>query len=664
MTAGVRREQRFTAANPCPICGGQEGAPRAKGLRCHGFVSAERTYARCSREEHAGGLPREASGTYAHRLAGDCRCGRLHGGENGRTTGSAHRGTQHGGRAPRVVVATYDYRDAASALLYQVERLEPKGFRQRRPNGAGGWIYRLDGVQRVLYRLPELLAADRTAPVFVVEGEKDTDALVALGLIATTNPGGAGKWLPEYSEILRGRHVVIIPDADEPGRRHADQVARSLHGSAGTVRILALPDLPEKGDLSDWAAAGGTREALEALVAATPLWEPADGTAHDDSPVGIFLAEVEPEEVDWLWHGRLARGKLSILEGRPDEGKTTLALDLAARQSTGAPMPGETTRRAPAGVVVVTAEDALADTIRPRLAAAGADLTRCLAARPDESPSLDEDGLAWLRRACARVGAALVILDPLVALMPGKVDAHRDQDVRRMLRPLRTLAEECSVAILAVRHLRKAAASSPTDAGGGSVGIGAAARVVMLAAADPQNADGHVLARVKSNLSAPWPSLSYRLVPTAGTVAIEWGAEVSQTAEDLLAAAYAPGDPEERTRVDEAKEALKTVLALGPVPAKDVEKERHRAGISEWSWRRARTALRVRVAKSGFDVGWMWSLPEGDGPRRPSPSTPSAPAPPEKPAPIIEDDGHPEDGGPQKRVETTIFGGEREHFRL
>src|SRR5439155_135891 len=170
------------------------------------------------------------------------------------------------------------------------------------------------------------------------------------------------------------------------------------------------------------------------------------------------------------------------------------ALGIAARVSTGAPMHGETRRRSPAGVVIVTAEDGLADTIRPRLYASGADLTRCLAARPDESPSLDADGLVWLRRACARVGAALVILDPLVAMMPGAVDAHRDQDIRRMLRPIRALAEELNVAILAIRHLRKAAASSPTDAGGGSVGIGAAARVVMLAAGDPGNAGRHVLA--------------------------------------------------------------------------------------------------------------------------------------------------------------------------
>ncbi len=177
----------------------------------------------------------------------------------------------HTGGRPRVV-ATYDYTDEAGRLLYQVVRYAPKDFRQRRPNGRGAWLYNLGNVRRVLYRLHELAAADGTRPVFVVEGEKDADALHALGLVATTAAMGAGKWRPEYSESLRGRRVIILPDNDNPGRQHAETVAKALSGIASSVAILELPDLAPKGDVSDWLSAGGNKEALLKLALECPAW--------------------------------------------------------------------------------------------------------------------------------------------------------------------------------------------------------------------------------------------------------------------------------------------------------------------------------------------------------------------------------------------------------
>src|SRR5712692_2441666 len=125
------------------------------------------------------------------------------------------------------IVATYDYRDEYGALLFQVVRYEPKDFRQRRPDGKGGWAWNLDGIRRVLYCLPEVMAA---SDVLVVEGEQDVETARGLGLAATCNPGGAGKWRDEYSEALRGKCVAILADADHPGRKHARQVAASLFG--------------------------------------------------------------------------------------------------------------------------------------------------------------------------------------------------------------------------------------------------------------------------------------------------------------------------------------------------------------------------------------------------------------------------------------------------
>jgi putative DNA primase/helicase len=171
------------------------------------------------------------------------------------------------------IVREYNYCDECGDLSFQVVRIEPKNFRQRRPGGRGGWIWNLEGVRRVLYRLPDLLEASQ---VFIPEGEKDADRLVSEGLTATCNPGGAGNWLPEYSESLRGKNCILLPDNDGPGRQHALKVAESLRGRAKSIKIVELPGLLEKGDVSDWIDAGGTREDLLKLIENAPEWNPND----------------------------------------------------------------------------------------------------------------------------------------------------------------------------------------------------------------------------------------------------------------------------------------------------------------------------------------------------------------------------------------------------
>jgi len=167
------------------------------------------------------------------------------------------------------VVASYDYRDESGHVLFQVQRLEPKKFIQRRPNGSG-WEYKVQGTRQVPYRLPELLAAPLSACIYIVEGEKDADRLAALGLVATCNAGGAGKWRASHAEHFKDRTVILIPDNDDAGRDHVQKVAKSLKGIAAHVRIMGLAGLPEKGDVSDWLDAGGTREELSRLPTVAP----------------------------------------------------------------------------------------------------------------------------------------------------------------------------------------------------------------------------------------------------------------------------------------------------------------------------------------------------------------------------------------------------------
>ena len=189
-----------------------------------------------------------------------------------------------GAKSSRRIVCFYDYRDERGALLFQVVRFkDPKTFRQRRPDGKGGWTWKVKGTRQVPYRLPELIAAPADAVVYVVEGEKDVDRTRSLGAIATCNPGGAAKrkgdstpgkpkWRPDFNPLLRGRNVVVIADNDEAGRDHAQAVATNLAPVAARVCVLELPDLPAKGDVSDWLDAGGTRDDLERLARQAPIF--------------------------------------------------------------------------------------------------------------------------------------------------------------------------------------------------------------------------------------------------------------------------------------------------------------------------------------------------------------------------------------------------------
>jgi hypothetical protein len=178
----VAAGQRFKRARPCPICNGGEDMPRGRGVRCSGFLSSDGEWAHCTREEHAGGLEASKADppTFAHRLRGDCRCGVEH-----------SPGAPLPGRGERArFVAIFDYVDENGTLLFQVCRTADKQFPQRRPDGNGGWVWKLDGVRRVLYRLPRLLAeAQRGGAAVVTEGEKCVQALEQLGLVATCNPG-------------------------------------------------------------------------------------------------------------------------------------------------------------------------------------------------------------------------------------------------------------------------------------------------------------------------------------------------------------------------------------------------------------------------------------------------------------------------------------------
>lgn len=198
-----------------------------------------------------------------------------------RITNLAHRGG--GSKLRPKIVNTYSYKDEKGQLRYQQVRFQPKDFRSRRPDGEGGWIWNLHGVSKILYRLPEVIKADE---VFIVEGEKDVETLRDWGLVATCNPGGAGKWTEEFSKVLSGKTAVILQDDDDPGRKHAQAVADSVAPYATEVRLVRPFD--DAKDISEWADRGGTKKQLKKLVKDTKpieVNEPVTSTPVGDSAV-------------------------------------------------------------------------------------------------------------------------------------------------------------------------------------------------------------------------------------------------------------------------------------------------------------------------------------------------------------------------------------------
>jgi hypothetical protein len=335
--------------------------------------------------------------------------------------------------------------------------------------------------------------------------------------------------------------------------------------------------------------------------------------------VGILISDVEPERVDWLWRGRIPKGKLTVLDGDPGLGKSAATLDLAARVSAGLDLPDGTPCEA-AGAVICSAEDGLADTIRPRLDTAGGDPSRVLSL----ATVTDEEGLQRpisipqdvpiIEEGIRRIGAVLVVIDPLMAFFGSDIDSYKDQNVRRALAALASLGERTGAAIVIVRHLNKSGGKTPIYRGGGSIGIIGAARSGMMVGEDPDDENRRVLAPVKSNLAAPAPSLSFVLEEAEnGAVRVRWLGETEVAATDLLSA---PRE-EDSSALGEARNFLVDLLQDGPVPYAEVEAAAEQAGITMRTVKRAKKDLGVeshREGEGGRQGGgrWVWSLSQGD----------------------------------------------------
>lgn len=327
----------------------------------------------------------------------------------------------------------------------------------------------------------------------------------------------------------------------------------------------------------------------------------------------VQLADVVRERVEWLWQGRIPLGKLTVIDGDPGLGKSTLTLDLAARVSRGAPMPdGSSGVRG--GVVLLTAEDGLADTVKPRLEAAGCDPSMVCAitgirtaSDPDEyaSPITLPEDIRYMHEEIIASRAKLVIIDPIMAFLGQGANSWKDQDIRRTLAELAAVAAATGAAIVLVRHLTKAVGSSAIYRGGGSIGIIGAARSGLLVAGDPDDENKRILASVKNNLAPRPVSLTFEFETVGGSSRIKWLGESKRSADDLVQVVPGAAGP-----TTAAEAFLAELLADGPMPRKEILAEMANRGCNDRATERAAKKLGIVRNSQGFGAEKQatWSL--------------------------------------------------------
>jgi hypothetical protein len=468
--------------------------------------------------------------------------------------------------------------------------------------------------KKPLYQLPLLKDAET---VFWAEGEKKVDALIGLGLVATTS-GGATSHDGADFEPLRGKRVVIWADYDESGRAHAGAVKTILEGLNCDVLSIDVQrlNLPAKGDVVDWLQMSPFASKDDVL--ALPLMP--KELKVEKGVVLLKASELTPKPINWIWDGWIAGGKFHLLGGVAGTGKTTISLALASSITNGGRFPDNT--RAPIGNVVIwTGEDDISDTLTPRLMAMGANLDKVhfvqgVISENGEQPFNPSTDMPILQQAIAKIGEVkLLIIDPIVSVVKG--DSHKNAEVRKDLTPLIQMAEGMGFAIIGITHFSKGTSGrEPIERITGSLAFGAVARVVLVASKS-QSDDGddvRIFLRAKSNIGADNGGFEYSLEQAITEGGIEtsrvlWGEAIEGSARELLVEAE---DDSDGGSMAECIQFLSSILSDGEMLATEVKKDCIGAGHSISTMNRAKKKLGIEAKKIGIGKGsyWVWEMPK------------------------------------------------------
>lgn len=329
------------------------------------------------------------------------------------------------------------------------------------------------------------------------------------------------------------------------------------------------------------------------------------------------MSQVKLEKVLWVWQDRIPQAALTVVDGDPGLGKTTAVLDLASRLTRGVAMPGEPAPLLPASdVVVMSLEDSLGATLKPRMEAAGADPERVIFVTEvtqregskvfTRPPAIPTD-VELLQELVQRRGAKMVVIDPLMAALDGSVDSHKDQEIRRALKPLSDMALKTGCAVIIIRHLSKGVGASAVYRGGGSIGIIGAARSGLLVAKDPESPRDRILAQVKNNVGPTANSVRFGIVqdPQRSVGMVAWGDACELSADDLVD----PRTKRSSERSSQAKALLTSALQSGALPVETLREMATAAGIGWRTLERAKSDLGYCARQRLGHRGWVWYNP-------------------------------------------------------
>jgi putative DNA primase/helicase len=550
----------------------------------------------------------------------------------------------HNGRnAEAPALTPYSYVDETGTLLYQNVRKQfrnSKEFFVRRPQKGGGWINSLGTVRRVLFDLPGVIEAKANrSMILFVEGEKDQSRAKGLGHAATTIAGGAKAWRREYADQLAGAQIAILPDQDRAGYELALAAFADLQDTADNVIILQIMGMAEKSDFSDFADRVGNEAAAVLLISNEHDVPPGDepyireispetlaqlagkSEANDpgeadpeeaeaQSQDGAFdwspMSEVTEEDIEWLWRGWIARGKLHMLIGVQGDGKSTVVNSVTAALSQGRKLPDGQVPDRPFRVAYLVSEDGIADTVVPRIRIEGGNLANHIVIRDfvrngvGEFPSL-VDHLPYIEAFIVEHNIDLLAIDAVTDYL-GSIKQNNNDEVRSVLRPVRDVAERTDCAVVGVGHLGKPGQGS-RRAVERMLGAGAftqVPRLILGVTADDEDEERRFFGPIKGNICRLPATLAWHRDEDRP---VSWDGE----AESSLKAKF--GGQKPRSKVEVARDFLLAYLENGPQPANDVASAAKEKGIGRGSLHTAKSDVAVVSFKEETADGrWMWSL--------------------------------------------------------
>ena len=500
------------------------------------------------------------------------------------------------------IIATYKYPNGVQKV-----RFPNKEFMWRRPDGKGGWIWNRQGVPHTLY-----IAGELTETVVVAEGEKDADNLHRLGWDAASGENGAGhgKWRKEYTQQLKGIHVVIFQDNDKIGKSFASETAAALHGVAASVRVLDLslvwPEIPEHGDVSDMIAKFGDEKASDLiadLMARTPEWQP----NADDLFLSCFrsLDEFEEQEARWLVPGWIPEGQITLLAADGGIGKTTLWVNLIAAISSGKRSildPPEHTRAAQR-VAFLTTEDSVRKKLKRKLREAGANEKNVI------SPDFMSDkggvlrglkfGSTEMERFIRYFRPALCVFDPVQGFVPPDINMGSRNAMRDCMAPLVSLGEETGTTFLVVCHSNKRKGAYSRDRIADSADLWDVARSVIMAG-NTEEQGIRYLSNEKNNYARLQETILFEITDggQASATGTTWKRDREFTQESAAMSAKAP-------KHDDCREWVLQQLdgAGGSLPSKELEAKAKEYGYCERTLRRVKDDLKSAKQIKYFTTG-------------------------------------------------------------